>query len=81
MIDIIDENYDNVETVVIFFDSGNVIQNNETIMKYSPILLQSLSGVDKTRVNGILKKLFKTMGFNRIFCVNIYPNSPRFAID
>ena len=59
MIDIIDENYDNVETVVIFFDSGNVIQNNETIMKYSPILLQSLSGVDKTRVNGILKKLFK----------------------
>ena len=59
MIDIIDENYDNVETVVIFFDSGNVIQNNETIMKYSPILLQSLSGVDKIRVNGILKKLFK----------------------
>lgn len=58
MTEILDADYDNLGCITIFFDSGDKIRNNENIMKYSPILLPSFSGLDKMRTNDILGEIF-----------------------
>lgn len=57
MTEIIDAGYDKLGCITIFFDSGNKVRNNETIMKYSPVILSSLGGAfDKNRANCILRE-------------------------
>ena len=59
MTEIFDTDYDNLGCVTIFFDSGNKVEKNENIMKYSPILLPSLGGgLDKIRTNDIISEVF-----------------------
>lgn len=59
MTEILDTDYDNLRCVTIFFDSGNKVEKNENILKYSPILLPSLGGgLDKMRTNDILSDVF-----------------------
>lgn len=55
MAEIIDANYDNISCITVFFDSGNKVRNNENIMKYMPVILQSAGGLlDKIKANNIL---------------------------
>ena len=57
MTEILDTDYDNLGCVTIFFDSGNKVEKNEDIMKYSPVILSSIGGLlDKNRANNILKE-------------------------
>ena len=57
MMEILDADYDNLGCVPIFFDSGNKVEKNEDIMKYSPVILPSIGGLlDKNRANNILKE-------------------------
>ena len=57
MTEILDADYDNLGCVTIFFDSGNKVEKNEDIMKYSPVILPSIGGLlDKNRANNILKE-------------------------
>ena len=57
MTEIFDTDYDNLGCVTIFFDSGNKVEKNEDIMKYSPVILSSIGGLlDKNRANNILKE-------------------------
>ena len=57
MTEILDADYDKLGCVTIFFDSGNKVEKNEDIMKYSPVILSSIGGLlDKNRANNILKE-------------------------
>ncbi len=55
--EIVDAGYDKLGYITIFFDSGNMIKNNENIMKYSPVILPSRGGLfDKNSANNILRE-------------------------